>query len=102
MSNKKPTPRLASPQARQEQEKKSLKIEVLEKVSSLATAGFGLVAALAWNDAIKAVFAEFFPKPADNIAALVGYALIITTLVVMVTIQLGRTVNLAKKQLKKR
>lgn len=78
-------------------EKKNLKIEVLEKVSSLATAGFGLVAALAWNDAIKAIFTEFFPSPGDNIIALVGYALVITILVVIVTIQLGRVVNLAKK-----
>jgi len=80
-----------------QKEKKSLKVEILEKLSTLVTAGFGLVAALAWNDAIKAVFAHFFPKPADNIAALVGYALVITILVVIVTIQLGRAVNLAKK-----
>jgi len=91
MSDKKPT----------QQEKKNLKIEVLEKVSSLATAGFGLVAALAWNDAIKAVFAEFFPSPGDNILALIAYALVITILVVIITIQLGRAVNLAKKQLKR-
>ncbi|MAF14020.1 MAG: hypothetical protein CMI53_03970 [Parcubacteria group bacterium] len=81
-------------------DKKDLKIEILEKVSSLTTAGFGLVAALAWNDAIKAVFAQFFPKPGDNVLALLSYALVITILVVIVTIQLGRTVNLAKKQLK--
>jgi uncharacterized membrane protein YidH (DUF202 family) len=92
MSSKKPT----------QKEKKSLKIEILEKLSSLLTAGFGLVAALAWNDAIKAAFAHFFPKPEDNLWALLGYALFITILVVVVTIQLGRTVNLAKKQLKRR
>ena len=78
---------------------KNLKIEILEKISSLATAGFGLVAALAWNDAIRALFAKFFPQPGDNLLALLGYALLITVLVVIVTIQLGRAVNLAKKQL---
>ena len=78
---------------------KNLKIEILEKISSLATAGFGLVAALAWNDAIRALFAKFFPQPGDNLLALLGYALLITILVVIVTIQLGRAVNLAKKQL---
>ena len=82
-----------------EQEKKDLKIEILEKVSTLATAGFGLVAALAWNDAIKAIFAQVFPRPGDNILALLAYALVITILVVIITIQLGRAVNLAKKQL---
>ncbi len=83
------------------QEKTNLKIEILEKVSSLSTAGFGLVAALAWNDAIKAIFDHFFPKPGGNLLALTGYALIITILVVFITIQLGKLVNLAKKQLNK-
>jgi len=82
------------------EEKKSLKIEILEQVASLATSGFGLVAALAWNEAIKALFAEFFPQPGGNIFALFIYALLITILVVIITVQLGRAVNLAKKQLK--
>ncbi len=83
------------------EEQKDLRIEILEKISSLAAAGFGLVAALAWNDAIKGIFNHFFPQPGDNIIALTGYALIITILVVIITVQLGRAVNLAKKQLKK-
>ncbi len=84
-----------------QEEKKDLRIEILEKISSLATAGFGLVAALAWNDAIRGLFNHFFPKPSDNLLALTGYALVITIIVVFVTIQLGRLVNLAKKQLKR-
>lgn len=92
MPKKKPT----------KKEQQSLYIEILEKITVLATAGFGLVAALAWNDAIKAVFDHFFPKPADNLAALIGYALFITILVVIVTIQLGRAINLAKSQLDKK
>jgi len=91
-----------STQSSQQEENKSLRIEILEQVSSLATAGFGLVAALAWNDAIKAIFSQFFPSPGGNLLALLGYALVITILVVVITIQLGRAVNLAKKQLKNR
>ena len=83
-----------------QKEKKNLKMEVLEKVSTLATAGFGLVAALAWNDAIKAVFAQLFPQPGSNLAALIGYAVVITVIVVIITIHLGRLVNLAKSKLK--
>ena len=83
------------------EEKKDLRLELLEKVSTLATAGFGLVAALAWNDAIKAMFDSLFPTPGDNLAAKFSYALVITILIVIITIQLGRAVNLAKKQLKK-
>ena len=84
----------------QQQEQKNLKIEILEQVSGLAAAGFGLVAALAWNDAIKALFEQFFPSPAGNTIAKFGYAIIITVIVVLITVQLGRVVNLAKKQLK--
>lgn len=82
-----------------QEEKKDLKVEILEKIASLATAGFGLVAALAWNDAIKAIFNKFFPAPGGNIIALSGYAVVITIIVVIITVQLGRTVNLAKRRL---
>ena len=90
-----------SSQARQEEEKKSLKVEILEQMGTLATSGFGLVAALAWNDAIKALFSKIFPKPGDNIFAMIAYAAVITVLVVLITVQLGRTLNLAKKQLER-
>ena len=99
MNEEEKTEQLTS--AEEHQEKKDLKLEILEKVSTLATAGFGLVAALAWNDAIKAMFDSLFPAPGDNLAAKFSYALVITILIVIITIQLGRAVNLAKKQLKK-
>lgn len=83
------------------QQKRSLKIEVLEKISQLATTGFGLVAALAWNDAIKGLFAKIFPQPTGNILAKFGYALLITILVVIITVQLGRLLNVAKNTLDK-
>ena len=85
----------------QAEEKTNLKIEILEKVSTLATAGLGLVAALAWNDAITAIFSQLFPKPGDNIWALVAYALFITIIIVIITLQLSRALNLAKKELSK-
>jgi hypothetical protein len=40
-----------------------MKGEVIEKIAALVTAAFGLVAALAWNGAIKAVFAKVFSDP---------------------------------------
>ena len=80
-------------------EAKQLRLEILQKITDLVTAGFGLVAALAWNEAIKAFFNQFFPMPGGNFIALTLYALLITMIVVIVTIQLGRAVNLAKNQL---
>ena len=39
-----------------------MKIEVIEKLAALVTAAFGLVAALAWNGAIKAIFVQLFGR----------------------------------------
>lgn len=80
-----------------DKEKKSLRIEILEKIVALATTGFGLVAALAWNDAIKKLFSEIFPQPFGNTWALFIYAILITIIVVIITIHLGRLLNLVKK-----
>jgi len=82
------------------QEKKSLKIEILEQMAKLITTGFGIVAALAWNEAIKALFVKIFPRPEDNLLAMFGYAIIITILIVVATLQVSRLINIAKKQLK--
>ncbi|MDH5463105.1 MAG: DUF5654 family protein [Nitrosopumilus sp.] len=38
----------------------SIKQEILDKIAALIAAAFGLVAALAWNDAIKLLFKELF------------------------------------------
>ena len=83
------------------QEAADIKLQILESVSTLATAGFGLVAALAWNEAIKEFFSIFFPAPGGSVLVKFIYALFITTLVVIVTMQIGRALNLAKKRLKK-
>ena len=85
----------------QTQAEKSLKIEILEKMTDLATAGFGLVAALAWNDAIKLFFETVFQKTGGIIAQF-AYAIIITVIIVIITLKLGKITDLAKKQLVKK
>lgn len=75
-----------------------LNYEVLKRVLDLSVAGFGLVAALAWNEAIKALFDAIFPK-AGGIIAQFLYAAVITMVVVFVTIRLGKLANLAKDKL---
>ena len=87
-------------QKQTQQEKHNVKIEVLEHIAALATSGFGLVAALAWNEAIKAFFNKFFPQPGGNLFAVFIEALLNTSFSVVAPIQLGRAVNLAKKQIK--
>ncbi len=66
-----------------------MKKEVLEKLLALIIAAFGLVAALAWNDTIKAIFAHFFGAP-DTIAVMLTYSIMVTIIAVITVIQIGK------------
>jgi len=72
-----------------------LKVEVLDKIAALVTAAFGLVAALAWNEAIKAVFREIFGS-ADAVGPMLMYAIIVTIAAVILTIVVARAASKAK------
>ncbi len=61
----------------------------LERVITLIITSFGLVVALAWNEAIQALVKEFFPEQ-QGIAAKFIYALVITFVLVFVSVRLGR------------
>ncbi len=69
--------------------------EIIEKMAALLTAAFGLVAALAWNDAIKAIFKSVFGT-ADSVPAMLVYAVVITIIAVVVTIWIGKAAEKAK------
>lgn len=73
----------------------ALKGEVIEKIAALLTVAFGLVAALAWNGAIQAIFKAVFGE-AENIPAMLMYAVIVTIIAVVVTIWIGRISETAK------
>lgn len=75
---------------------KSLRLEILEKVSQLATAGLGLVAALAWNDAIQTLFKLIFGDQ-SAVWAKFGYALLVTALVVLITMRLSNLIDRLKQ-----
>jgi uncharacterized membrane protein YidH (DUF202 family) len=72
-----------------------LKVEVLDKIAALVTAAFGLVAALAWNEAIKAIFKEIFGT-ADAIGPMLIYAIVVTIAAVILTIVVARAASKAK------
>ena len=73
-----------------------MKHDILDKIAALITAAFGLVAALAWNDAIKAIFKEIFGT-ADAIGPMLIYAIVVTVAAVVLTIIVARAVANAKK-----
>ena len=72
-----------------------MKKEVIVQLTALVTAAFGLVAALAWNGAIQAIFKQIFGTP-DSLAAMIIYAVVVTIIAVVVTIQLGKVAGKAK------
>jgi uncharacterized membrane protein YjjP (DUF1212 family) len=63
--------------------------EVVATMISLASAAFGVVAALAWNEAITTAFAEYFGDAAQ-ISALFVYAVVVTLIGVVVIVLLAR------------
>jgi len=69
--------------------KKKLHEEIFEKLSALAASAFGLVAALAWNDAIQEAFKQWLPA-GNGLLAKFSYAILVTLLIVLVTWQIGR------------
>lgn len=60
-----------------------------EKMVTLILAGFGLVAALAWNDAIQSLFKALFPQNQEIIGKFV-YAFLVTIIVVIISLQLQK------------
>lgn len=62
---------------------------ILQSMITLASASLGLVAALAWNDAIKATIKKVFETD-DNLAGLYTYAIIATVIAVFVVLMLTR------------
>ncbi len=74
-------------------QKKSLHKEITKQMLTLATSGFGLVAALAWNSLIQEFVNSYVKKflPAGSgILSLLIYAVIVTALAVLVTYQLSK------------
>lgn len=80
-----------------------LRSELVEKMSALATAAFGLVAALAWNNAIQALFKRWYPAPDDPaaIGPLILYALFVTLAAVLVMLWIGKVASRLKHEARK-
>lgn len=71
---------------------KRLHVELITQMLNLSTAGFGLVAALAWNETIQSFVKEYiapYTSGSDVVSKLI-YALIVTCLAVLITYQLSR------------
>ena len=69
---------------------------IIKQMLTLATSGFGLVAALAWNNVIQefvnSVIKPYLPKGSGLISLLI-YAVVVTVIAVFVTLQLARMIQ---------
>ena len=61
-----------------------------EKVWGYIAAALGLVAGLAWNDAIKGLIEHYFPIQRDSVWAKVWYAIVITGVIVFAMVKLEK------------
>ena len=78
------------------EEDRRFHIELAKQMLTLATAAFGLVAALAWNSFIQEFVATYVDKWLPELGKLMSlgiYAVIVTILAVVVTWQLSKVVK---------
>lgn len=79
--------------------KTNMRKKVIGEMLKLATSGFGLVAALAWNELIKEIIKEYV-KPlfgeSSGLISLLIYATAVTVLAVMITYNLTKLLNKKK------
>lgn len=82
--------------AKKKKDNKSLPKEMVRQLVTLSTSGFGLVAALAWNNVIKEFvdnyISKWFPQ-GGGVLSLLIYALVITALAVLVTYNLSKVLD---------
>ena len=76
----------------QKEKKAQLTVQLVKEMLTLATSGFGLVAALAWNSLVQEFVSNYIKKflPNSGLWSLLIYAVVVTVLAVFVTYQLSK------------
>ena len=64
--------------------------EATVKFVGYILASFGLVAGLAWNEAIKAYIEIWFPSTSDSASAKLIYAIILSLIIVIISIAVSK------------
>ncbi len=77
--------------------KEEVQREVRAKTVGYLLTALGLVAGLAWNEAITEAIKQAFPFGADSIWAKFIYAAVITLFVVIVSLYLGKLLGAKEK-----
>ena len=88
----------------EKQKRDELHLAILKQLITLSTAGFGLVAALAWNEAIQSFVKEYIDQyltMGSGIVSRFVYAVLITVLAVLITYQLSKLAEKFEEKIKK-
>jgi len=72
--------------------------EIKDKTVGYIITALGLVAGLAWNDAIKSLIEYYFPLSGQGIWAKLVYASLLTLFVVLISIYLVKIFSREKKE----
>ncbi len=70
----------------------AVRANVATQITALVGTAFALVAALAWNTAIQALFTHFFGT-ASTLVPMFSYAILVTVIAVVVTYYLSALAN---------
>ncbi len=84
---------MAKPKTAKQRKKQALQEKLIDEMLRLSTSGFGLVAALAWNDLIRKTVEQYIePVVGKNssIISLFIYAVVVTILAVSITYYLTK------------
>ncbi len=76
-----------------QEERKKVVRELRERMLGYLIGALGLVAGLAWNDAIRAFIEYLFPLNKDSIHMKFVYALVISLIIVVASFYLTRVVH---------
>lgn len=74
-------------------ERDRLNLEIRQRVVAYIVGAFGLVAGLAWNEAVQELIRQLFPLDKNSLAVKFIYAVVITLVVVIVSLYLVRWIE---------
>jgi len=83
-------------ETKKQKSKQRLHTEIIKQMITLSTSGFGLVAALAWNNVIQEFVKDYINRwlpQGGSLLSLLLYAIIITVIAVLITYQLSKLIK---------
>lgn len=64
--------------------------QVLNQVEILSASAFGMMAALAWNDAVRSMMDKYYPIRGEGVSTKVVYASSVTVLAVLASVGIAK------------